>query len=111
MRELNFRLIGNNVRERRKELGFTQEYVAGLLDVNPSHISNVERGFAKPSLTLLVALANVLMCSVDAFLSHEYLFNKPKEMSHSDLDAALTKKLNYCSYEKKQRILQMIDLL
>ena len=74
MSDLNFKAIGANIRDRRKSLGMTQEAIANSLEVNPSHISNIERGRAKPSLLALVKIANTLQCSVDCFLKQEYTF-------------------------------------
>ncbi len=68
MTDLNFQTIGRKIKERRKDLHITQEAIANYLDINPSHISNIECGRANPSLTILVKIANYLECSVD-FLS------------------------------------------
>lgn len=69
MTDLDFKAIGLRIKERRQQLGITQEYIANTLDVNPSHISNIECGRANPSLTALVKIANILQCSVDVFIS------------------------------------------
>ena len=110
MTELNFKNIGLKVKERRQAQGITQEYIANQLDVNPSHISNIECGRANPSLTALVKIANILCCSIDYFIGEEYTFdiNKNKE---NTLDDKIINKLKYCNADKKERILKMIDLL
>lgn len=110
MKELNFERIGENIRKRRKELRLTQEYVARQLDINASHISNIECGRVNPSLTVLVNLANILTCSVDYFLNEEYSFD-PTEDTNLSLDKEIRKRLQYCDRDKKSRILKMIDLL
>ena len=71
MADLDFKEIGLKIKERRKAVGITQEYIANVLEVNPSHISNIENGRANPSLTALVKIANILECSVDYFISGE----------------------------------------
>ena len=38
MSELDFKAIGLKIKERRQQLGITQEHIANVLDVNPSHI-------------------------------------------------------------------------
>ena len=68
MTDLDFKAIGLKIKERRKAVGITQEYIANALEVNPSHISNIENGRANPSLTALVKIANILECSVDYFI-------------------------------------------
>ena len=110
MTDLNFKEIGSKIKERRKSLGITQEYIANALDVNPSHISNIECGRANPSLTALVKIANILHCSVDYFISGEYTYNIDKEKEIS-LDDEIMDKLKYCDTDKKTKVLKMIDLL
>ena len=98
MADLDFKEIGLKIKERRKAVGITQEYIANALEVNPSHISNIENGRANPSLTALVKIANILECSVD----------KDKEKT---LDDKIMDKLMYCDTDKKTKVLKMIDLL
>ena len=110
MADLDFKVIGLKIKQRRQELGITQEYIANALDVNPSHISNIECGRANPSLTALIKIANILSCSVDYFISDEYTFeinkNREKTLDHKTID-----KIKYCDTDKKTRILKTIDLL
>ena len=110
MEDLDFKAIGMKIKERRKMQGITQEAVASLLGVNPSHISNIECGRANPSLTALVKIANILECSVDFFISGEYIY-KPGKGREETLDDKIMDKLKYCDINKKARVLKMIDLL
>lgn len=108
--DLDFRQIGLKIKERRRNQGLTQEYIANQLDVNPSHISNIEGGRAHPSLSALVKIANILECSVDYFISGEYTY-KVDEDKALTLDDKIMSKLKYCDMDKKSRVLKMIDLL
>lgn len=110
MTDLDFKTIGLKIKERRQELGITQEQIANSLDVNPSHISNIECGRANPSLTALVRIANVLECSVDYFISGEYTYKIDKNKEKA-LDDKIMHKVKYCDIDKKKRILKMIDLM
>jgi transcriptional regulator with XRE-family HTH domain len=110
MTGLDFKAIGLKIKERRKVVGVTQEHIANLLDVNPSHISNIECGRANPSLTTLVKIANILECSVDYFISDEYTFECDNSKMKS-LDSQIISKIKYCDYDKKVKILKMIDLI
>lgn len=110
MTDLDFKAIGLKIKERRQTLGITQEHIAELLDVNPSHISNIECGRANPSLTALVKIANILECSVDYFISGEYTFRTDKKQEKT-LDEKIIESIKYCDADKKNRILKMIDLL
>lgn len=110
MTDLDFTEIGKKIKERRLFLDVTQEYVANQLDVNPSHVSNIECGRANPSLTALVKIANILKCSVDFFISGEYTFDIDKNKEKT-LDDEIMDKLKYCDMAKKIKVLKMIDIL
>lgn len=110
MEELDFKTIGYNIRNRRKALKITQEHIANLLDVNPSHISNIECGRANPSLTVLIKIANILQCSVDCFINQEYTYIAEEQKSET-IDEKIIKKLEFCDAEKKYKILKIIDFL
>ena len=110
MQELDFITIGKRIRKRRKALHMTQEVVASRLDVNASHVSNIECGRTSPSLTILVNIANILNCSVDFFLSDEYTYVNQLE-SDLSLDEVIVEKLRYCSQEKKETVSRIIDAL
>ncbi len=110
MKKLDFKAIGLKIKERRQIFGITQENIANLLEVNPSHISNIECGRANPSLTALVNIANILQCSVDYFINGEYTYKTDKEKEKT-LDDKIIDKLKYCDAHKKNKVLKMIDIL
>ena len=105
MQELDFKKIGAKIRERRLSKGYTQDYIANHLDVDTSHISNIEHGRCKVSLTALVGIANALDCSVDNFLTSEYI-NKALP-----IDTELANKLQNCTLDQKRQISRIIDVL
>lgn len=106
MTELNYKEIGKRIKSRRKELSITQEQIAEHLDVNPSHISNIESGRSHPSLTSLINIANILQCSIDLFICEEYTYISDRCLE-KDIIVALQK----CSPETKDKILKIIDIL
>ena len=110
MTDLDFKAIGLKIKERRMELNTTQESLGNYLDVNASHISNIECGRAHPSLTALVNIANFLKCSVDYFISSEYTYKTDKDKAKT-LDDKILDKLKYCELDKKEKLLKLIDLL
>lgn len=107
---MDFVTIGGKIRNRRKALGITQESIAEILDVNASHISNIECGRAHPSLTALVQIANILRCSVDCFLDGEYTYRTDGTDELSP-DAQIMEKLKFCDAEKKLKLCQIMDIL
>lgn len=107
---MDFITIGLKIRNRRKALNITQETIANILDVNASHISNIECGRAHPSLTALVQIANILQCSVDCFLDGEYTYKTAQSEKHS-LDDQIMDKLKFCDSEKKLKLCKIIDII
>ena len=106
MNNLDYKVIGKKIRARRKALDITQEQVAEYLDVNPSHISNIETGRAHPSLVALVNIANCLRCSIDVFIDGEYSFNKDL-----GIEEMIISKLNLSDNDTKEKIFQIINIL
>lgn len=110
MINLDFKAIGLKIKERRRTLGLTQEYVANCLDVNPSHISNIECGRANPSLTALVTIANILTCSVDYFIASEYHFSKDNG-DEKNLDCKIIDRITCLDIDTKTKLLKILDVL
>ncbi|MHB8664207.1 MAG: helix-turn-helix domain-containing protein [Acidimicrobiales bacterium] len=54
------RLFGARVRERRTQLGLTQEEMAELAGMHPTYISLVERGLRNPALDNICRIAAAL---------------------------------------------------
>lgn len=52
--------IGKEVQKRRKELGYTQESLAEILNVSTVGIRHIERGVRAPSLQMLLRIAKRL---------------------------------------------------
>ena len=66
--ELRYDALGKRIRDARKKKRLTQQQVAEKIGVEPSHISNVERGITKPSLKAVVDIAEVLSVTVDSLV-------------------------------------------
>jgi|SRR5579862_278848 transcriptional regulator with XRE-family HTH domain len=52
--------LGQVLKQRRRALGFTQRELADVLGVKAGHITHLENGRRRPSLSLLGRLAEVL---------------------------------------------------
>ena len=52
--------LGNLIKSRRKELGFTQAYIAEFTGLSASFISNVENGKESAELGKVIMLINLL---------------------------------------------------
>ena len=64
--EIDYQAIGQRIKIARIKKGMTQEVVSYIVDVTPAHMSNIETGKTKVSLSTLIAIANALSVSVDA---------------------------------------------
>lgn len=60
MNELNIKL-----KTLRKEHGYTQEQIADILNLTRSSIANYENGINEPSISILVAIADLYNVSLD----------------------------------------------
>lgn len=65
---LNSIKIGNFIAEKRRILGFTQQQLAGLLNVSFQAVSKWENGTTYPNIEILKNLATILNVSVDELL-------------------------------------------
>jgi transcriptional regulator with XRE-family HTH domain len=54
------RSIGGQIRQLREDAGLSQRQLAAAAGVPQSHLSEIERGIAEASITVLAALSNVL---------------------------------------------------
>ena len=48
--ELDYKAIGQNIREHRRKSGLNQKELAELVNLSPQHISHIETGHTKLSL-------------------------------------------------------------
>ena len=67
--EINYKGLGKRIKLARIEKEMTQERLAELVGLSPTHMSNIESGSANVSLPSLVNIANALALSVDDLLS------------------------------------------
>ena len=98
--------MGQRIYGRRKELNFTQEQLAEMMDVSIQMISNLERGNKAIRIDNLVKLCEILCVSADYILtgtrSHpetSELSRKMKALSEKDF-RMVTMIVDYC-IEKK----------
>jgi len=66
--DLDYKAIGKRIKIARINAELTQEALAGSVELSPSHMSNIETGTTKVSLTTIVNLANALGVTVDDLL-------------------------------------------
>jgi transcriptional regulator with XRE-family HTH domain len=62
-------VFGRRLRELREKYGVTQRDLAVASGLTEAYISNMENGFAVPSLTTVLRIAVALDCKVTAMVS------------------------------------------
>ena len=60
--------IGARIKAARERVHLTQEQLAEIIDISPTHMSVIERGVKTPKLDTFVRIANALGVSTDALL-------------------------------------------
>lgn len=63
--KMNDNLLGVSIKNARLKKKFSQETLAELLDITPTHIKHIESGRRKPSIEILFKLAEILDFSID----------------------------------------------
>ena len=66
--ELDYKSIGKRIKINRINADLTQEKLSELIDISPTHLSNIETGTTRVSLTTLVSIANALSVTADDLL-------------------------------------------
>lgn len=60
--------IGSRIKAARERKHLTQEDLAAIVDLSPTHVSVIERGVKPPKLETFVNIANALGVSADTLL-------------------------------------------
>lgn len=101
---IDYKLIGERIKQVRKSKNMTQETLAEKLNVSIGYVSQVERGITKISLDLLGAISTILDCDVATLIS-ETAIRSNEYMTTEIIEA--TRSLD----DKKRRyILEIIKL-
>ena len=66
-RRLDFHALGREIKRKREAKGWTQEYLAQLVDRTPRSIMYIENRGQHPSLNVFYLLVTLLDISVDQF--------------------------------------------
>lgn len=86
--ELDYKAIGKRIKIARIKADLTQERLAEMVEISPTHMSNIETGTTRVSLTAIVSLANALSVTVDDLLCDSVV--KAKVQFEKDIAAILT---------------------
>lgn len=76
---MDYKELGRRIREKRNFLGYSQEQLAELSEIDPSYLSNLENGHRKMSIEVLARIAKSLESSIDYLLFGEHKTEKIKK--------------------------------
>jgi transcriptional regulator with XRE-family HTH domain len=76
---MDYKILGNNIREVRKRAHITQEKLAEYIDVSAVFISQIENGMRKPSLETVYKLSLILKTPIDKFLENVIYIDDEKD--------------------------------
>lgn len=97
--------IGKRFKQRREELGLTQDKLAEKLGLTVNYISTIERGASFPRCEKLILLLNGLETTADA------IFCDVLEKSSEYESNTLSQKLADLPMADQKRILNMVELM
>lgn len=100
---INFKMIGQRIKKGRREKGFTQETFSELIDISTEHLSRIETGTYRPSLSLIEKISDILEIS-----EKELMFGAKSEM---EIATNLTNKIICLSPQKQEALEKIIDLI
>ena len=91
--DIDFKAIGKRIRIARIQADLTQEKLAAILDISVPHMSNIERGMTKVSLSRIISIANALsLDGIDQFVCehvsmHRVTYNTEIQSILDDCDS------------------------
>ena len=97
--------IGKRIKQRREQIGLTQEQFAEKLGVAPNYISTIERGASFPRCEKLIAIINGLETSADA------IFCDVIDHTTEYRASVLSRKLQTLPPADQRRILEIVEFM
>jgi transcriptional regulator with XRE-family HTH domain len=75
MNDIDYKAMGNRIRDQREFLGYTRDYLAEQLCVSTNFCRDIEIGAKGMSIQTLVKLSKILKLSIDYILLGETVNN------------------------------------
>lgn len=97
-------ILGNAIRTARLEHSLSQEQLAEMVEITPTHLKHIESGHRNPSIEVLINLVQILHISLDNIIFHQESARivKQKEISNG---------LTQCSQAELQILLDLLHSL
>lgn len=104
--QIGFEHVGKRIRLVRKERGLSLIQMSELLDCSYKYLSDLEIGRERPSLEMIMKIANILDKTVDYFL-----MDMPLASPEYIIQDVLAEKLQKCSAKTLRALEGIIDSL
>lgn len=104
--EIDFKKIGSRIRSARTEKGLSQEELGVIIGCSNNHLSHVEIGQTKVSLTMLLRVSLALDKNFDYFL-----LDTPYAKCDSIISGDIADKLKRCNASTLVTVSQILDAL
>lgn len=103
---VDFKKVGERIRRAREEQNLTQADLGAMCQCTNNHLSHLETGQAKPSITMLLKLSNALGKDLNYFI-----LDTPYVTPSCVIDTEIAEKLSKCDPITLNVVNQAIDLL
>lgn len=104
------KMIGQRIKQRRKELKLTQVQIKDLCGISNGNLSELENGNRLPSAGALIALSKVLNVSIDWILTGENPFCDISNEILSPLENEYLNTFRKLALDDQEEILELIEL-
>ena len=104
--EINYTKIGQRIKSARLEKGYSQAELGELVGCSNNHMSHIEVGQTKVSLTMLLKVSLALGKDFDYFL-----LDTPYAKRDSIINSEIANKLKNCSTTTLVAVNRIIDTL
>lgn len=102
---VNYKLVGQRIAQRRKELGYKQYEVTEMAGLSDKYLSNIERATSVLSVDVLMRLCTVLETTPDALLLGA------RQESSDDFTRYIARKAPELTPAQRKLVLQFIEML
>lgn len=99
---LDYYIIGQKIRKFRKALGLSQEALAEKIGISVTHMSHIETGNTKLSLSVFLDIADALNVQADDLLHERAVIGEKKAAGE------LADILNSCTQEELYLITEVV---
>ena len=100
--------VGDRIRKKRVQLGFSQDEVAERIDRAPKYCSDIERGTCGMSAETMLAISECLDMSLDYMMFGEQTDEEARRQENDEL--AVIHILSRCSKQQRDYAIRLLKL-